>query len=796
MQKRRDLRGRLWLWFDSAQGWILVALIGCCVAFVAYFVDITESAIFDLKEGHCQQNWAHNKIQCCNGRASCEEWHTWSKIIHPQGIDSMWIDYFAFTVGCVVLATVSCYLTLYSKTVVPGHIAATFDENLGANRVPRHHDNDKAVADVTNEQHSSIVYYSAAGSGVAEVKVILSGFVLHGYLGFRTLILKIVALTLSVASGMSIGKEGPYVHIATCIGNIACRLFAKYNLNDGKRREVLSASAASGVAVAFGAPLGGVLFSLEEVSYYFPPKTLFRTFFCCIVAAICLKFLNPYGTSKIVLFQVRYLSDWRYFELGNFVVLGVLGGIAGALFIKASRTWAKTFRRIRVIKNYPLIEVMLVAVITGLLSFWNRYTRLPVTELLLELASPCEERSHTGLCPESKEEIGNILHYLILAFIIKSFLTIITFGIKVPAGIYVPSMVVGGLMGRIYGHIVQYVTLAYSDSFLFHSCPLNGGVERCVTPGIYALVAAGATMCGVTRLSVTLVVILFELTGSLDHVLPFSLAVLVAKWTADAVEPLSIYDLLTDMNSYPLLDNKAHPVFDSELGDICQRLGEDRTIDVSHSNKVSASELRQKVILLQRIGELDGGIPLLKDGILAGMLPIPDADYALDRLEAALADASTAQSGTPEPPESQSGSPPDHHGEDGVMCLLYRSGNEHAYNTHNPLWQGFHDEEGADSPSTPRARQGQVPSPDSCGRAALSTAAMLMASAAGGRGDPTDLTPYVDPSPLALDLHSPMDLAYQCFVKLGLRYICVLNEGKFRGMVHKKGFVRYVRELD
>lgn len=61
------------------------------------------------------------------------------------------------------------------------------------------------------------------------------------------------------------GKEGPFVHIGTCIGNICCRIFSKYNNNDGKRREVLSASAASGVACAFGAPIAGVLFSLEEV---------------------------------------------------------------------------------------------------------------------------------------------------------------------------------------------------------------------------------------------------------------------------------------------------------------------------------------------------------------------------------------------------------------------------------------------------------------------------------------------------------------------------------------------------
>jgi len=80
------------------------------------------------------------------------------------------------------------------------------------------------------------------------------------------------------------------VHIASCIGNIVSRYFAKYennegvlsvrftlfclraNHNIGKRREVLSAASAAGVAVAFGAPIGGVLFSLEEVSYFFPPK--------------------------------------------------------------------------------------------------------------------------------------------------------------------------------------------------------------------------------------------------------------------------------------------------------------------------------------------------------------------------------------------------------------------------------------------------------------------------------------------------------------------------------------------
>lgn len=116
------------------------------------------------------------------------------------------------------------------------------------------------------------ILYFGSGSGISEVKCILSGFVIHGYLGFWTLFTKSVGLTLSVASGLSLGKEGPFVHIASCVGNIVCRMFSKYEQNESKRREMLSCACAAGVAVAFGAPVGGVLFSLEEVSYYFPAK--------------------------------------------------------------------------------------------------------------------------------------------------------------------------------------------------------------------------------------------------------------------------------------------------------------------------------------------------------------------------------------------------------------------------------------------------------------------------------------------------------------------------------------------
>jgi chloride channel 3/4/5 len=86
---------------------------------------------------------------------------------------------------------------------------------------------------------------------------------MKGFLGAWTLLIKSIALPLAIASGLSVGKEGPSVHFAVCAGNVISRFFSKYKQNASKTREVLTATAAAGVAVAFGSPIGGVLFSLE-----------------------------------------------------------------------------------------------------------------------------------------------------------------------------------------------------------------------------------------------------------------------------------------------------------------------------------------------------------------------------------------------------------------------------------------------------------------------------------------------------------------------------------------------------
>jgi chloride channel 3/4/5 len=90
---------------------------------------------------------------------------------------------------------------------------------------------------------------------------------------------------------------------------------------------------------------------------------------------------------------------------------------------------------------------------------------------------------------------------------------------------------------------------------------------------------------------------------------------------------------LTNLNSYPFLNNKHKPVFTSDLADIVPRVRRERLIDISSSPLVSATSLREKLDILHRAGEIDGGLPIVRDEILVGLIPAPDLAFALDRLE-------------------------------------------------------------------------------------------------------------------------------------------------------------------
>lgn len=188
------------------------------------------------------------------------------------------------------------------------------------------------------------------------------------------------------------------------------------------------------------------------------------------------------------------------------------------------------------------------------------------TDLVYNLFSECRtgsKNTHFNLCvldPSNFDHVWSVVRAILVAMIVKGFLTIITFGIKLPAGIFIPTLGVGACAGRIVGIAVQWLQYHYPNSIVFDVCK---GDMDCVVPGLYAMVGAAAALSGVTvsnrlqvlgtkkltllqRTTVSLSVIMFELTDTLTYAVPVMLSVLVAKTVADALEPKGIYDLVIE----------------------------------------------------------------------------------------------------------------------------------------------------------------------------------------------------------------------------------------------------------
>ena len=378
---------------------------------------------------------------------------------------------------------------------------------------------------------------------------------MKGFLGSCTLLIKSVALPLAIASGLSVGKEGPSVHYAVCTGNVISRLFEKYERNASKTREILSACAAAGVAVAFGSPIGGVLFSLEEMSSYFPLKTMWRSYFCALVATAVLAAMNPFRTGQLVMFQVHYDRSWHFFEVLFFIIIGVFGGLYGAFVIKWNLR-AQAFRK-KYLTNYALLEATLLATATAILCYPNMFLRIDLTESMEILFLECEgAEDYNGLC--DAENRWKMVTSLTIATVLRIGLVIISYGCKVPAGIFVPSMAIGASFGRTIGVLVQASHEAFPTSAFFAACEPD---VPCITPGTYAFLGAAAALSGIMHITVSVVVIMFELTGALTYILPTMIVVGVTKAVSELFGKGGIADRMIWFNGFPFLDNKEEHTF-------------------------------------------------------------------------------------------------------------------------------------------------------------------------------------------------------------------------------------------
>ncbi|XP_037332283.1 chloride channel protein 2-like isoform X11 [Pungitius pungitius] len=414
---------------------------------------------------------------------------------------------------------------------------------------------------------TQILAPQAVGSGIPEMKTILRGVVLKEYLTFKTLVAKVIGLTCALGSGMPLGKEGPFVHIASLCAALLSKfmsLFGGIYENESRNIEMLAAACAVGVGCCFAAPIGGVLFSIEVTSTFFAVRNYWRGFFAATFSAFIFRVLAVWNRDEetiTALFKTRFRLDFPFDlqELPAFAVIGIASGFGGALFVYLNRLIVQFIRKQKAINRflmkkrllYPALVTLLISTLTFPPGFGQFMAgKLTQKESLVTLLDNrtwakqgiAEEFDYIGHSQAWTHPQVNVFVTLVLFIVMKFWMSALATTIPVPCGAFMPVFVIGAAFGRLVGE---------SMAAWFPDGINTDGTIYPIVPGGYAVVGAAALSGAVTH-TVSTAVIVFELTGQISHILPVMIAVILANAVAQSLQP-SLYDSIIRIKKLPYL---------------------------------------------------------------------------------------------------------------------------------------------------------------------------------------------------------------------------------------------------
>ncbi|XP_024247555.2 chloride channel protein 2-like [Oncorhynchus tshawytscha] len=470
---------------------------------------------------------------------------------------------------------------------------------------------------------TQILAPQAVGSGIPEMKTILRGVVLKEYLTFKTFVAKVIGLTCALGSGMPLGKEGPFVHVASLCAALLSKFMAALfggiymeepfegNKNELRNTEMLSAACAVGVGCCFAAPIGGVLFSIEVTSTFFAVRNYWRGFFAATFSAFIFRVLAVWNQDEetiTALFKTRFRLDFPFDlqELPAFAILGIACGFGGALFVYLNRLIVECMRKQKTINKFllrkRLVFPAMVTLIISTLTFPPGFGQFMAGQLTQHesLVALLDNRtwSRQGVAEEFdyishshawKHPQVNVFITLIFFIVMKFWMSAVATTMPVPCGAFMPVFLIGAAFGRLVG---ETMAVMFPDGI--HA---DGSVYP-IVPGGYAVVGAAALSGAVTH-TVSTAVIVFELTGQISHILPVMIAVILANAVAQSLQP-SLYDSIIRIKKLPYLPELGmghHEKYNVRVEDIMVR-------DVRYITLSSSYRDVQEVLLIGQLKTL------------------------------------------------------------------------------------------------------------------------------------------------------------------------------------------------
>ncbi|KAG2483148.1 hypothetical protein HYH03_017993 [Edaphochlamys debaryana] len=403
-----------------------------------------------------------------------------------------------------------------------------------------------------------IISPAASGSGIPDVKAYLNGVespIFKNFFTLKTFVAKVISSALAVSSSLVMGKEGPMLHAGSILAVVmgsnkwmqqqmeVAAHWGTYTYNK-ELRDLVAIGAACGVTTAFKAPVGGVLFAME-MSTRWGKEIMWRCFLACAITIVVVReavnICSGSGHCKqlrwgsLIWFKITFPVP--YSQVWAVILLAVVGGYLGCLYISFN-TWVCVVRKKWTKFMWARIaEVCAISVATSFIFFF-----MPVAGRCKECDSKLDDTCNAGeamfktfqgfhchtdhhyndLATLVFNPQGYVTQALFQAHsgtfsftsmllygVIYWLMAGITYGAFIPSGLFTPSLIFGGLLGRMWAETLVAMHVA-TDAEV----------------GFYALLGAAAFLGGLMRMSAAQALILMEMTAS-PQMLPFLMLVLV-----------------------------------------------------------------------------------------------------------------------------------------------------------------------------------------------------------------------------------------------------------------------------
>ncbi len=334
------------------------------------------------------------------------------------------------------------------------------------------------------------------GAGVPEV--IEAVVTREGTIRHRTAFFKTLFTVLSIGTGASVGREGPVVHIGSSVGSSIAQLL---KLPAEWKRVFLACGAAAGIAATFNAPMAGMLFAAEIILVDFQVSYLSHIAISAVTATV----VSHHFLGSLPTFQVPAYELVSYVELPLYALLGLLAGLLSILFIRSVSLVEDLFNKSKIPFSYrPAIAGLLIG---GIAVGWPHVLGVGYESINLALTA----NMAIGL-------MGVVLLLKLLA-------TASSVGAGFSGGIFAPSLVLGSLLGGLFGSVAEMV--------------FPGSVA---TSAAYSLIGMGAVVAGTTLAPITAIFTIFELTYNFDIILPLMTCCITSLVTVQKLYGYSIYE--------------------------------------------------------------------------------------------------------------------------------------------------------------------------------------------------------------------------------------------------------------